>query len=95
MDAEAIVEFRELEAIAPDSAMCHECLGTALFRTWDFEGARKEYRKSIELDPSEPGPHIGLGGILEEEKSYDAALAGISKGGKSGRHFGRRASASR
>jgi len=50
------------------------CLASALFRTWDFEGAEKEYRKAIELDPSEPGPHLGLGGIREEQKKYDAAL---------------------
>jgi len=74
MNAEAVVELRELESMAPDSAICHDCLGLALFRTWDFDGAEKEYRKAIDLDPSDAFPHRGLGAIRLQQKNYDEAL---------------------
>lgn len=42
--AAAIVEFRELAALAPDWPICHHCLGLALMQTGRFQEAEKEYR---------------------------------------------------
>jgi len=73
--AAAIVEFRELAAIAPDFALCHICLGAALYNTRRYQEAAKEYRKAADLEPSDPEPHMGLGGTKEATEFYDAALS--------------------
>jgi Flp pilus assembly protein TadD len=73
---EAVLEFRDMEKIFPDSDMCHFCLGMALQRTGDFKGAEAEYSTAIQLDPTDAKPLVGLGSIEEEEKHYDQALAG-------------------
>src|SRR5260370_15043177 len=57
---EAIIELRALEVMFPDSAMCHQALGHALHLTSDFKGAEKEFRKALELDPSDPEHHLSL-----------------------------------
>jgi tetratricopeptide (TPR) repeat protein len=72
--AAAIVEFRELAALAPDWPVCHECLGNALLQTGRVQDAEKEYRAAATLDPTSPHPHLGLGRIYESAKNYDAAL---------------------
>lgn len=70
----AIVELRELEAKFPNFEVCHVCLGNALSWDNDPKGAEEEFRKAIQLDPSDPDPHVGLGDIQEKQKNYDVAL---------------------
>ena len=72
--AAAITELRELETLFPNFQMCHVCLGKALLWKGDAQGAEAQFRKAAELDPSDPEPHSGLGGIQERQKHYDAAL---------------------
>jgi tetratricopeptide (TPR) repeat protein len=43
--------------------------------TWDFDGAEKEFRKAIALDPTDAFAHRGLGRIRQQQKEYDAALS--------------------
>jgi tetratricopeptide (TPR) repeat protein len=73
-NAQAVIEFRELEALAPDSEICHLCLGGALYGSSDFKGAEKEYGIAAKLDPSDSQPHIRLGDLHEFQKNYAAAL---------------------
>jgi tetratricopeptide (TPR) repeat protein len=77
--AEAIHEFRDIEADFPDAEMCHLCLGRALYQTWDIQGAEKELRWAAKLDPADPAPLTTLASILEVQKKYDAALAEYRK----------------
>ena len=72
--AAAITELRELAALAPDFPLCHQCLGSALYRVGRNQEAEKEYRIAAELDPTAPGPHSGIGLTLEADKKYDEAL---------------------
>lgn len=46
---------------APESAVCHMYLGSALYNTSEFAGAKKEYEIAIRLDPSEPMGYRNLG----------------------------------
>jgi len=71
----AILEFRELVAMAPDFEACRVCFGRALDKKGDMQGAIDQYRQAQQLDPSDPGPHIGLGSVLEKQQKYDLAMA--------------------
>jgi tetratricopeptide (TPR) repeat protein len=71
---EAIKELKELEQNFPTFTMCHLCLARALAWQGDAKGAEQEYRKIGEVDPSDPSGHLGLGGMQEQQKKYDAAL---------------------
>jgi tetratricopeptide (TPR) repeat protein len=72
--AAAIAEFQELEKIAPDYPMCHQCLGGVLYETGRYQEAQKEFQIAAEADPSAARPHTGLGRIYEADKNYDEAL---------------------
>ena len=74
-NAEAVLEFRELEKDFPDVEVCHYCLGLALHKTWDLVGAEKEFLLAAQMDPSDPLPHVGLAAVRETQKQYDQALA--------------------
>lgn len=71
---EAIAELQETEKLFPDSAVCHLCLAKGLAWRGDSKAAEVEFQKAIDLDPSNPEPHVGLGGMHEEKKEFDAAL---------------------
>jgi len=73
--AASVTEFRELLKIAPDFAVCRQCLANALTQVGNTREAEKEYLIAIENDPASPGPHDGLGRIRESLKDYDGALA--------------------
>ena len=77
--AAAIAEFRELQAMAPDWPLCHECLGTGFAQLGKFDEAEKEYQLAINSDPGNPEPLVALGDLKESEKDYDAALAQYRK----------------
>jgi len=78
----AITVFRELQAIAPDWPLCHQCLGSALFRTGRLPEAEKEYQLAREQDPGSTAPLNGLGLLYETEKKFDEALAMYRKAEK-------------
>lgn len=72
--AAAIMEFKELAAIAPDWPLCHLCLGSAYLRTGRPDEAEKEYTLAIQQNPGSTEPLDGLGAAFETEKNYDKAL---------------------
>ena len=72
LDADAVVELRELETMAPESAVCHTCLGSALYNTLEFAGAKKEFQIAIRLDPSAPMAYRNLGRAEEDSRAEEA-----------------------
>ena len=56
------------------SATLLDLLGDAYAQTKDFAKAETAYRKSVELDPSEPSHYRGLGQALLSEGKYPEAL---------------------
>ncbi len=72
--AAAVTEFRELLKIAPDFAVCRQCLANALTQIGNTKEAEKEYLIAIKMDPASLGPHDGLGHIRDSLKDYDGAL---------------------
>lgn len=75
----AVKEFLELEKIAPNFQVCQKCLASALHVTGDDKAALERYRRAAELDPYDPDVPLQLGGIFEEQKNYDGALAQFRK----------------
>jgi Flp pilus assembly protein TadD len=55
-DAEAVVEFRELVKLYPNSEMCVASLALGLYKMADFQGAQTEFQRAAELDLSDPCP---------------------------------------
>lgn len=70
----AILEFRELIAMAPDFPLGHMGLGTAFFRKGDFLAALTAYRKAADLDPSDPDAASKVAHALEEMGKVDEAI---------------------
>ena len=60
--------------MAPESVICHICLASALARSFDLEGAIKEYKIALRLDPTDYHPHKGLGFVYESQGDDAAAL---------------------
>ena len=70
----AVVEFRELEKIAPSFQLCQKCLAAALHAAGEEQEALEHYRKAAQLDPTDFEVALALGDILEQQKKYDEAL---------------------
>ncbi len=70
----SISEFRELEQIAPESPICHQCLGNALTDAGRYAEAEKELEIAIEEDPASAGPLYSLGRNYEVQNKPDQAL---------------------
>jgi len=79
---EALAEYREAVARAPDNAEAWQGLGEALARSGDPAGAIAACRRSLELDPSHAPAHYDLGTLLlaggdlpGATAAFEAALA--------------------
>jgi TolB-like protein/tetratricopeptide (TPR) repeat protein len=55
-------------------AEAHYSLGTVKHFNWDWEGAEKEFRRAIELDPSCTVAHQWYAGLLLTMRRYDDAI---------------------
>ncbi len=74
-----------LSIVAPDSARMHQVMAHELERQGDTEGAIKNYREALKLNPQLPGLHFELAEVLNAssvpqekeaaEGEYKAALA--------------------
>ena len=63
-------------ALEPTNAEAHAALGTiAANFDWDFDRAEREYRRSLELNPSDPSVHEWLATVLLVERRYAEAQA--------------------
>jgi tetratricopeptide (TPR) repeat protein len=78
-DADAIVEWEELEATNPDDARIHNNLGAALARLGKFEDAIPEYQKALELNTQYPLVHGNLARAFTGAGHLDEAIVEFQK----------------
>jgi len=67
--------FETMVAEAPDSPSAHDNLGALRRDSGDIEGAIREHRRAVELDPSHATAHSNLGNALLEAGRLDEARA--------------------
>ena len=79
---EAVRQFRQAVALAPENAAMRQNLGTALIRAGDARDALIELEEAVRLDGRLAGAHYLLGTLLERSgrdqeaiDRYDAAVA--------------------
>lgn len=68
--------------MAPDFELGQIGLGMALSRLGHWKEAETEYRKAMELDPSDPIPHSNLGHVFEQQQKDDAAMSEFVRAAK-------------
>ncbi len=66
--------WSDVVAKSPQKARPHNNLGEALFDRGQFDGAEREYREALRLDPSIIEAHFNLGLIHEAEGRFDEAV---------------------
>jgi predicted O-linked N-acetylglucosamine transferase (SPINDLY family) len=76
---EAIAALKRAVAIAPDFALAHNNLGSALQRAGRIDDAIAAYRRALELSPGTPQVHQNLGAALHAEGDADGALAAFAR----------------
>jgi protein O-mannosyl-transferase len=64
-----------LRAGTKEEWRCRDALGRALFTRGDLEGAEREIRKALELNPRDGSVHLGLANILGSENRTEEAIA--------------------
>src|ERR687883_380513 len=65
--AQATVPLEKAKRREPDKASIREALGIAYFRIQRWEEAESEFRKVLELAPSDDYAHYALGRCLEKQ----------------------------
>jgi Flp pilus assembly protein TadD len=71
--AQAEAQYRLAAEHKPDFAMAHLFLADLVYKRGDLEGAAAEYRRTVELDPSDAGVRKNLGFLyLSLEKPFEA-----------------------
>ena len=64
----------------PDSSEAHTALGYVKHHwDWDWSGAENEYRRALELNPSNPTLHLRYSELLYTAGRYDEAVAEIRR----------------
>jgi tetratricopeptide (TPR) repeat protein len=66
-------------ALDRESAEMHIAAGELSLLKWDWEGARREWRRAVELAPGDPGAHIYHSCILQPLGFHDEAIAEMKK----------------
>ncbi|RMF98431.1 MAG: tetratricopeptide repeat protein [Candidatus Schekmanbacteria bacterium] len=64
---------------SPNKARAHLNLGMALEAMNDYEGAMREYKKTIQLDSSYPLPYNNIGVLYCNKQQYDKAVGWFQK----------------
>ena len=67
MAAQATVALEKAKARDPEKASIREALGIAYFRIQRWAEAETEFRKLVELSPSDDYAHYALGRCLEKQ----------------------------
>ena len=73
MPAQATVSLEKAKARDPEKASIREALGIAYFRIGRWEEAEAEFRKVLELSPTDDYAHYALGRCLQKQgKEHEA-----------------------
>ena len=72
--------FREVIKLAPQWAEGHYSLGSVLALSERFKAACDAYESAINLDATDPRPHIALGWLLSQLGRYNSAVEYLQKG---------------
>src|SRR5579862_2522302 len=59
---------------APNSWLCHRELASALKIRGDIDGAEREYRNALAIEPENPSVLLNLAALLEQKRQYAEAL---------------------
>jgi tetratricopeptide (TPR) repeat protein len=63
-----------MNAIDPDSVLVHEMSGQIMEGMKNYDGALVEYKKAVEMAPTQPGTHYLLGNVYYQLSAWDAAI---------------------
>jgi Flp pilus assembly protein TadD len=66
MAAQATVSLEKAKRREPDKASIREALGIAYFRIRRYEEAEREFRRVLEISPTDDYAHYALGRCLEK-----------------------------
>ncbi len=75
----AVDRFRRAVAAAPGNAYYRNNLGWALFQAGDVDGAGRELREAIRLDPRRDIAHANLGEVHWARGEREAAIAAYER----------------
>ncbi len=75
---------REVSEARSDDGAALALLGAAAFGLERYDEAERGYRRAIELDPSQPGPHENLGGLLASTDRLPDAIASLEEAARLG-----------
>ena len=73
MPAQATVALEKAKRLEPDKASIREALGIAYFRIRRWSEAEEEFRKVLELSPTDDYAHYALGRALGNQGRHDEA----------------------
>jgi len=71
----AVAAFSQVVALEPGNARAHRMLGLALGRKEWFAASEGELRKSLEIEPNDPGAHFNLAVIYLQRQPLAIELA--------------------
>jgi tetratricopeptide (TPR) repeat protein len=77
--ADARLAYERAIAATPGSAFLYRELGLLEHKSGDSEAGLSHLRKAVELDPADAASWLEIGGILEERKDFDGAVAAYRK----------------
>ena len=64
----------------PQMAEAYTTLGWIKFwYEWDWEGAEKEYRRALEINPNHPMAHLGYAHLMSNLGRHEEALEGVDR----------------
>jgi len=73
MPAQATVALEKAKRLEPEQASIREALGIAYFRIRRWQEAETEFRKVLELSPTDDYAHYALGRALGNQGRHDDA----------------------
>ena len=71
---EALEEYRQAVALAPQDAQARRFLASALARLGKFDQAEPHYLAALQLAPQDPQVHLGLGQVRFQQGRFDEAV---------------------